>query len=58
MVGKVDEDVGRNLAQFGKGLRNVILAVDADPAHDFVAQSGIDQLTHGTVGTAQNRSHT
>ena len=58
MVGKVDQHIGRNGTQFLKSLGNTVFTVDADTADNFAAEDAIDQLAHGAVGAAQNRSHT
>ena len=57
VVGEVDENVGGHVAQVCEGLGDVVLAVDADTAHDLTGEGGIDQLAHGAVGAAEDGSH-
>ena len=58
MVGKIDQHIGLDCTQFLKSLGNTVFAVDADTANHLIAEDLADQLTHGAIGTAKNRSHT
>ena len=57
-MGKIDQHIGADCAQLFKGLGNAVFAVNADAAYHLVAEDAVDQLAHGAVGAAQNRSHT
>ena len=57
VVGKIDDHVGGHFAQLGEGLGHAVFAVDGDSANDLLTQGGADELTHGTVGTADDCSH-
>ena len=58
VMGKVDDHIGVTLAQRYKGLGHTVFAVQTDLSGGFIAQCRQNQLTHGTVGTANDHSHT
>ena len=58
VVREVHDHVGGDFTQLGEGLRHVVFAVDAHPAHNFLTKEVVNQLAHGAVGAAENHFHT